>query len=270
MALSPQGTAYELTGQVGAPVVVLIHGLGLTRASTWGTIAPVLATKFQVLTFDLLGHGQTALPQRDVSLSSLAAQLVGLLDDLGINRAALVGFSLGGMINRRLAMDHPERVSALVVLNSPHERTAEAQKLVEARAKDTGVGGPAANLDETLARWFTHAYHRDHQSAVAAVRQVVLANDPGNYAAHRQVLASGVIELIRPAPPITQPTLVMACENDTGSTPAMAHAIASEIVGARTIIVPKLQHLGLIERPRLFTEPVQNFLMRALTIGQTT
>ena len=270
MALSRQGTAYDLTGPVGAPIVALIHGLGLTRASTWGAIAPVLAQKFQVLTYDLLGHGQTALPQGDVSLSALAAQLVGLLDDLGIDRAALVGFSLGGMINRRMAMDHPERVSALAVLNSPHERTVEAQKLVEARAKDTGAGGPAANLDETLARWFTDAYRRDHRSAVAAVRDVVLANDPGNYAAHRRVLASGVIELIRPAPPITQPTLVMTCENDTGSMPAMAHAIASEIVGARTIIVPTLQHLGLIERPRLFTEPVQNFLIQILTVGQTT
>lgn len=269
MALSHKGTAYDLTGPVSAPVVALIHGLGLTRASTWGAIAPVLAQRFQVLTYDLLGHGQTALPEEKVSLSTLAAQLFGLLDDLGINRAALVGFSLGGMINRRMAMDYPERVSALVVLNSPHERSAEAQKLVEARAKDTGTGGPAANMEETLVRWFTDAYRRAPQSAVAAVRDVVLANDPGNYAAHRRVLASGVIELIRPDPPITQPTLVMSCENDTGSTPAMAHAIASEIVGARTMIVPALQHLGLIERPDLFTEPMQDFLIRALKAGRT-
>lgn len=270
MALSRQGTAYDLTGPEGAPVVALIHGLGLTRASTWGAIAPVFTQKFRVLTYDLLGHGQTALAQDYVSLSTLSVQLFRLLDDLVIDRVALVGFSLGGMINRRMAMDHPARVSALAVLNSPHERTAEAQKLVEARARDTGAAGPAANLDATMARWFTGAYRRDHPNAVAAVRDVVLANDPGNYAAHRRVLASGVTELIRPTPPIMQPTLVMTCENDTGSTPAMSHAIASEIVGAKTIIIPTLQHLGLIENPRLFTDPVQDFLIQTLTAGQTT
>jgi pimeloyl-ACP methyl ester carboxylesterase len=269
MAMSRQGTAYDLTGPAGAPVVVLIHGLGLTRASTWGAIAPVLAENFQVLTYDLLGHGQTVLPQGDISLSALAEQLVELLEDCGINQAAMVGFSLGGMINRRLAIDYPKLVLALVILNSPHKRTAEAQKLVEARANDTSTGGPAANLDETIARWFTEAYIRDHRSAVASVRDVILSNNPGNYAAHRRVLAKGVIELIGPNPPITQPTLVMTCENDSGSTPAMAHAIASEIVGAKTSIVPTLQHLGLIERPRLFIEPVQDFLIQTLTAEQT-
>jgi pimeloyl-ACP methyl ester carboxylesterase len=76
------------------------------------------------------------------------------------------------------------------------------------------------------------------------------------------VLAAGVTELIRPVPPITHPTLVMTCENDTGSTPAMSHAIASEIAGAETIIVPGLQHLGLLERPELFTGPTKDFLAR--------
>jgi pimeloyl-ACP methyl ester carboxylesterase len=270
MALSCNGTAYDLTGPSGAPVVTLIHGLGLPRDSTWGAIASVFAQKFRVLTYDLLGHGQTVLPQGQVSLSALGAQLVSLLDELRIDRTAIAGFSLGGMINRRVAMDHPDRVSALAVLNSPHERSAEAQKLVEARARDTGTGGPAANLDETLARWFTDRFRRDHPGTVAAVRDVVLANDPGNYSAHRQVLASGVIELIRPDPPISQPTLVMTCENDTGSTPEMAHAIAHEIIGARTIIVPTLQHLGLIERPRLFVGPLHDFLIQTLTAGQKT
>jgi pimeloyl-ACP methyl ester carboxylesterase len=269
MALSRDCTAYDLTGPPSAPVVTLIHGLGLTRDSTWGAIVPVLAQKFRVLTYDLLGHGQTVLPQGQVSLSSLGAQLVGLLDELCIDRTAMVGFSLGGMINRRVAMDHPDRVSALVVLNSPHERSAEAQKLVEARARDTGTGGPAANLDETLARWFPDRFRREHPGAVAAVRDVVLANNPGNYSAHRQVLASGVIELIRPDPPISQPTLVMTCENDTGSTPEMARAIAREITGARTVVVPALQHLGLIEKPRLFADPVCIFLFQTVTAGQT-
>lgn len=253
-----------MTGPEGAPVIALIHGLGLSRGSTWGAIVPVLAQEFRVLSYDLLGHGDSALPGGEVNLTALSEQLIALMDELGIAQAALVGFSLGGMINRRCAMDHPDRVSALAILNSPHERGEDQQRLVEARARDTGAGGPSANLDETLARWFTEGFRRDHSDMVDAVRAVVLANDPGNYAAHRQVLAEGVTELIRPEPPITTPTLVMTCEHDSGSTPAMSWGIAGEMPDANVVIVPDLQHLGLIERPELFSGPVMDFLRRTL------
>lgn len=264
MARSAQGTAYDLAGPEGAPAVVLIHGLGLTRASTWGQIAPVLARHFRVLSYDLPGHGQSALPEGAVSLRTLGGQLLALMDELGIDRAALVGFSLGGMINRRVAMDAPDRVNALAILNAPHERGAAQQKLVEERARATGAGGPAATIEATLERWFTEGFRRNHKEIVDDIRAVVLANDHGNYAAHRQVLAEGVTELVRPDPPLRQPALVMTCENDSGSTPAMSWAIAKEMGEADVVIVPQLQHLGLIERPDLFAEPVDGFLRRVL------
>ena len=100
------GTAYNLTGPEDAPVVALIHGLGLTRESTWGQIAPVLARDYRVLSYDLCGHGQSALPSQSVDLTHLSEQLVSLMNAVDIPQAALVGFSLGGMINRRCAIDH--------------------------------------------------------------------------------------------------------------------------------------------------------------------
>lgn len=264
MPVSSKGTAYELTGPDGAPVVALIHGLGLTRQSTWRGIAPVLAEEFRVLSYDLLGHGESALPTGAVTLTALSEQLISLMTELGVERAALVGFSLGGMINRRCAMDHPERVSALAILNSPHERGAEQQKLVEERARDTSAGGPEATIDATLERWFTANFRRDHADMVAEVRRVVLANDHANYAAHRQVLAEGVVELIRPEPPIAHPTLLMTCENDSGQPPEMSWGIAGEMPEADVVIVPALKHLGLIEQPELFSGPVKEFLKRVL------
>ena len=151
------------------------------------------------------------------------------MDHLEIQRAALVGFSLGGMINRRFAIDHPDRTVALAILNSPHERGAEAQRLVEERARDTSSGGAAATIEASLARWFTPGFLAAEPATVDRVRQGVLANDPAAYVRCRWVLANGVVELIRPDPPITVPALVMTCEHDSGSTPAMSHAIAAEI-----------------------------------------
>lgn len=260
MAISAGGTAYDLSGPEGAPVVALIHGLGLTRQSTWGAIAPMLSQRFRVLSYDLCGHGQSILPPDGSSLTVLSEQLIALMDELGIGQAALVGFSLGGMINRRCAMDHGGRVSSLVVLNSPHERGPALQQQVEAAARDAGAGGPEATIDAALARWFTQDFRAAHADLVAAIRRVVLANDPDTYALHRRVLAEGVTELIRPQVSIRHPTLVMTSQFDSGSTPAMAQTIADEIDGAEVITVPGLKHLGLIEQPELFTAPIIAFL----------
>ncbi len=256
------GTTYRWHGSEHAPVMVLIHGLGVPN--TWDQHVPVFAEHYRILTYDLYGHGQSANPPRVPDLTLYAEQLAVLLDELRIETAPLVGFSLGGMINRRFAMNYPDRVSALAILNSPHERTPEAQQLVEQRAADTGAGGPGATLDATIERWFTPTFREGRDDVIQQVRNWVLANDTDSYTKCRQVLASGVIELIRPKPPITHPTLVMTCENDTGSTPEMSHAIGSEISGSRVIVVPQLQHMGLVERPALFTGPILAFLHETL------
>lgn len=266
---SPDGTAFDLLGPQGAPVIALIHGLGLTRA-TWDEHLPALSERFRVLNYDLAGHGDSAVPKGEITLSTFSEQLVRLMDHLRIEQVAAVGFSLGGMINRRLVMDHPDRVRALGILNSPNERGVEAQAQVEQRAKDTTAGGAAATIDATLARWFTVDFRNDAPDTVGKVRAGVLANDPEAYAKCRWVLANGVLELIRPEPPITTPALVMTCEHDTGSTPAMSRAIASEIEGAEVIILPGLKHMGLVERPELFTGPVLEFLDRALVENEQT
>jgi pimeloyl-ACP methyl ester carboxylesterase len=145
-------------------------------------------------------------------------------------------------------------------LNSPHERGAEAQKLVEERAAKSDEGGPGATLDTTIERWFTPDFIEKNDDVISRIRSWVLANDSKVYAQCRQVLAHGVLELIRPEVSIDVPSLVMTCMYDSGSTPAMSHAIASEIETADTIIVPDLQHMGLVEKPMLFAAPVRNFL----------
>lgn len=266
---TPTGTAYETHGpdKETAPALILIHGLGLTRR-TWDDFIPALAAHYHIILYDLCGHGESDLPDETPSLSVLAAQLNDLMRHLSIDRAHLIGFSLGGMINRRMAMDFPDRVASLIILNSPHERGEEEQALVEQRAKDTSEGGAAATIETTLARWFTKEFRSANPEKTDWVRQTVLANDAQNYADHRFVLANGVIELIRPEPALDFACLIMTCAHDTGSNVAMSEAIAEEIEGARLIIVPHLQHLGLLEAPSLFTTPILTFLDDIITADE--
>ncbi len=259
MPISRNGTAYQLSGPDNAPVVTLIHGIGLNR-HVWRDYESILSKNYRVLNYDLCGHGESTPACVKLSLTVFANQLRELLDELNIERCALVGFSMGGMINRRFAMDCPGRVSALIILNSPHERSPEAQKLVEQRLAQTADGGPAATLQTSLERWFTPEFLVTQTDVINEVTQWILSNDPDTYTQSRHVLATGVVELIRPQPPIAQPTLVITCENDSGSTPAMTRAIAKEIKNAKTIIIPHLQHLGMMEQPALFIEPIVDFL----------
>ena len=256
---STNGSVYDISGPIDAPVIVFVHGLGLNR-QVWDKYTSRFAQRYRVLNYDLYGHGESAPPPGKPSLTMFSEQLVGLLDELGIECCSIIGFSLGGMINRRFAMDHPDRLRGLAILNSPHERGAEAQHLVEQRALDSAAGGPGATLDATIERWFTPEFIADNADYIERVRSWVLANDPDIYAQCRQVLAFGVIELIRPQPPITHPTLIITCENDSGSTAAMSQIISAEIDGSQVIIVPTLQHMGLVENASFFINALVEFL----------
>ena len=257
---TPDGTAWEIAGPDGAPVMALIHGLGLCRG-LWAPLMPALAARWRVLAYDLPGHGDSAPAAGEVTLGTFSDQLARVMDAAGVERAAVVGFSIGGMINRRFALDHPGRVGALAILNSPHERTPEAQAAVEARARAAG-DSTLATMEAALERWFTPAFRAARPEVMAQLRHWRASADPAGYAAAAWVLAHGVRELVRPAPPIAAPTLVMTCEHDSGSTPDMARAIAAEIAGAELRIVPALRHLGLLEDPDAFTAPLLGFLDR--------
>ena len=95
---SARESVWELHGR--GPTVVLIHGLGLNRAM-WQWQLPVLTPHFTVLTYDLLGHGESAPPAGTPDLAMFSGQLLGLMDRCRIERAAVVGFSLGGLIASR-------------------------------------------------------------------------------------------------------------------------------------------------------------------------
>jgi len=260
----PRGTAYDLTGPMGAPVVVLVHGLGLNRA-VWQWMQPVLATRFRVVAYDFLGHGESPDPKGQPTLRDLSEQLCALLDHLGIPKAAIVGFSLGGMVARRLAQDHPDRVTALVLLHSAHRRTPKAQAAILFRVAQAEDHGPAATVELALERWYTEACRTARPDLMDLTRKWVLANDPKVYPKLYRILADGVDEIIAPVPPITCPTLVITGDEDHGNGPEMSAAIAAEIPGAHLLILRGLRHMALAEAPEAVNGPVMDFLTEVLT-----
>ena len=253
--------AWERHGS--GPPVVLIHGFGLNRAM-WQWQLPALTPQFSVLTYDLLGHGESAPPAGTPDLAKFSRQLLGLMDRCGVERAALVGFSLGGMIARRVALDHPDRLSALAILNSPHDRSPAEREAVRARVRQTEAHGPAANVEPALERWFTPAFRAEAPGTVALVRTWIAGNDPALYPKIYRVLAEGDAEIANGLERIACPTLVMTGSDDPGNTPAMARAMAGLIPGARLVVLPGLRHMALAEAPAAVSAPLCAFLRDAL------
>ena len=106
--------AYEITGS-GEPLV-LLHGMG-SSSNSWKIIRPTLQEKFQVITFDLPGHGNTAFdPDQPMDPYSLALLIKDQLDELGIERAHFAGNSLGGWIALEIAAAFPERTKSVIGL----------------------------------------------------------------------------------------------------------------------------------------------------------
>lgn len=256
------GTAYELQGQ--GPAVVLVHGMGLNRA-LWQWLLPALTPHFQVLTYDLLGHGESADPVGQPDLRTFTAQTLELLDDCGLARCAVVGFSLGGMIARRFALDHPDRLSALAILHSAHDRSAAERAAMGQRVKMVNQSGPAAMIDAALVRWFTEDFRTRQPKLMALVRRWMTANRKEVYAPIYRVLAEDDAELAEPISEIRCPTLAMTGAEDFGNSPDMTQRMAAAIPGARAVILPGLRHMALAEDPTAFNAPLVSFLKNAMT-----
>ena len=144
----------------------------------WDGQVAALIGRFRVVRYDLLGHGESAKPRGAFEMAHFVAQLDDLLDGLALGRCALVGFSLGGMIARAYTIARPERVNALVVLNSPHDRTEAERATVRARAEQAATDGPGATADAALERWFTAGFAAACPEVLERVRRAILANDP--------------------------------------------------------------------------------------------
>ena len=255
-------TAFTIDGL--GPPVILVHGMGLNRHMWEWQLAP-LADRFTVIRYDLLGHGDSDTPTGPYHMRRFVDQLNGLIDALDAAPCGLVGFSLGGMIARAFTLAHPARVAALAILNSPHDRTASERAAMRTRLDLAERHGPASTIDAALARWFTEDFAARRPDVLDRVRHWMAANDPATYAAIYRVLAEGDADLTDAIAAIRCPTLVLACADDHGNSPAMARKMGALIPRARVAIVPKLKHMGLVEEPAAIGSVLLPFLEENLS-----
>jgi 3-oxoadipate enol-lactonase len=248
---------YELSGPPAGPVVMLSHSLGCTL-SMWDQQAAVLSERWRVLSYDLRGHGRSAVPPGPYTIEQLADDAAALIDALGVAPVHFCGLSIGGLIGQSLALRHGGRLLSLALCAttcrlSPPELWAERAAIARGQ-------GMAALVDAVLARWFTAGFRASAPAAIEPVRRMLLDTAPEGYA--------GCCEAIREADlcgrlgAVGLPTVVIAGAEDPAVTPAMARRLAAAIPGAGYHELADAAHLINVEQPEVFNRALTRFLQR--------
>ncbi|MFC3458160.1 3-oxoadipate enol-lactonase [Massilia haematophila] len=237
------------------PAVVLSNSLG-TDFSMWDAQAAVLATRFHVLRYDTRGHGASSAPRGPYTIAQLGADVIALLDHFDIERAHVVGLSMGGVTAQWLGVHAPGRIGKLVLANTASKiGSAEAWQARAAAVRANGMNEIAAG---SPARWFTPAFLARQPVIVGAMQKTVRGLDPEGYAACCEALATA--DLTPDLQRIAAPTLVIAGADDPVTTVADAQALAGAVKGAALVSLPA-SHLSNVEAPDRFSDAVASFLL---------
>lgn len=231
--LSGVGMHYYYAGRRGAPMV-LIHGRG-SSAETWFALMPLLSKEFLVYAPDLPGFGRTPLAPEGTNIKTHVLYLKRFIDALGYPHVSLVGNSLGGWIATSFAIEYPERVERLYLLNSaglrresmhsPYVEDREAAKSSLKHMLGFTLPVPSFVLDALVRNSQTPAYKR-----------FIRDYDP------REELDTVLAE-------VRSPTTILWGESDHLLPLACAHDFHTGIANSELILLPHIGHMPQIQNP---------------------
>lgn len=242
-------------------VVALVNSLGST-SEIWDPVADALATEFRVVRSELPGHGGAPAPSGRYTMSDLAGDIRSTLDRVGIERANVVGVSIGGMIALQLAIESPDRVQRLVLCATsgrlgPRGAWAERAELV---LRD-GMEAVAAAV---AARWITPEFAGTHPGRAARFRAMVADTDPIGYAGCCWAIED--MDLLDGLSFIDTPTLVLHGDRDPAIPIDHGETLARLIPRARLEVIRGGAHLPMLEYP----EAVGSSIVQHLTNREAT
>ncbi len=235
---------YEVYGE-GAPLV-LLHGGVMTIDLNFATLIPALAARHMVVAVEMQGHGRTADTGRAITLAALASDVVGLLDQLGIHRADVLGHSFGGGVALELAINHPDRVRRVVPMSITVRPDGTHEEITNPDLHATSTRMPTpqdfAEMTEAYKRLSPHPDHFDDFLAT-------LSGAAGSLAGWSDRQLAG----------IAAPTLLMIGDHDF--TTVEHGALMLELIpGAQLAVLPGTTHMQITRRADLVLPMLAGFL----------
>jgi len=247
-----------LRRQGSGPPLVLLHCLGVDH-HFWD-FADELSRNLTLVSYDLPGHGESAVPKGGYRIEDLSEQLADMLRQHNIGRAHIAGISLGGLIAQCLAATRPEMVDRLVLIDTTPRYTDELRAMWADRAASARSAGVGALVDGLLKIWFTPASVAENTEAVRYVRSALQRSPGEGYALACEALAAADLRPL--ANKITMATLVICGDNDIPSFLDSARWLAANIKGAQLEWIARAKHASVLERPDQALAILRKFVLQ--------
>jgi len=247
----------RLDGPDGADWLILSNSLG-ADLTMWDDQIPALGARYRVLRYDTRGHGGSDTVAGGCSFADLNRDVIGLMDHFGINRAAFMGLSMGGMTGLGLAIDHSDRVSRVVCADARADAPPPFRSNWDERIAKVEAGGLEAIVDATLASWLTENWRVANPARVATIRRMVLANDPQGYVICCHALKR--LDYLRRLGQAGVPVLFVGGALDMGAAPEVMQAMADVTPGGVYVSIPEAAHVANINAPAAFNAAIESFL----------
>ena len=251
------------------PRLVLVQGVGF-EAGAWAPVRRRLGRRFRLLVLDNRGVGRSDAADGWYTVSTMAEDVVAVLDAKGIPRAHVLGVSLGGMVAQELAISHPDRVDRLVLVSTTsgwpftYPMPAPSGRLLAV--------GPVLPRKTALLRQVRNMVSRESIAArpelVERMSDYLSTRSRDAQSGKQQMLAGatyvGGLRQLR----IRADTLVLHGSADTVADPRNATVLTAQIPGAKLLMFPEAGHLLFWEHPGRFCDVVTAFLRRSVTEGE--
>ncbi|WP_019634789.1 alpha/beta fold hydrolase [Actinomadura atramentaria] len=256
MNVLPSGIAVADTGG-DLPPVLCLHGIGSSSAAFAG-LARELSDRLRIIAWDAPGYAASADPPAAPGMDGYADAAAGVLDALGLERSLVLGVSFGGVIATRLALRHPDRVTALVLADSTRGSGAspDGGAAMRARGAELAASDPADFARRRAPRLLSAAAPPEAVEAVADAMRAAIRLPGYGHAARAMADTDHGPRLGE----VAVPTLVVVGSADVVCPPAESRRLAAGIPGARYAEIPGAGHLANQERPAAFAAAVADFL----------
>ncbi|MEU6142000.1 alpha/beta fold hydrolase [Streptomyces sp. NPDC047081] len=257
MLVSARGVRINVLEHGSGDPVILLHGVGCT-AQTLTPQLEALAPTRRALAVDFRGHGASDRTYGRMSLRDYADDVLAVMSELGIDRAAVVGVSMGGMVAQAMALSAPDRVTALVLADTCARADAEMAAGMKAVGSLAATEGMKTAAEHVKPVTFCAAALVENRPYVQEFEEGFRANDPLTFGVAMAALAE--LDFLDDLPRITVPTLVLVGAEDVLTRLEYSEAIAAAVPGAELRVIEKAGHLSNLDQSEVFNDHLIRFL----------
>jgi len=241
------------------PAVVLLHGLG-SRGLDWQPQIESLQNRYQVITLDFPGHGESDALNQSLSMADLASCVIELLNHLQIQSAHLIGLSLGGMVAFQAAVDYPRRIDSLIIINSAPGPGSNASK-IKRRILMRKILLRLAPINTLSKRIANDLFPLESQAPLRA--QYLASMQLVDKKSYRYMVdAISRFNLDQEISRCEVPTLVITADKDYTSV-SFKQAFVDRMQNSSLTVIENSRHATPIDSPVLCNQKILEFLSRA-------